>query len=323
MNIFLGFASRLTPRAEKPMKSLTIRFLTIAALVCGCSTFAHAQATRTWVSGVGDDVNPCSRTAPCKTFAGAISKTANLGEISVLDPGGFGTVTITKSITLNGTGTLAGILSAGTNGVNVNDINAASPNSSVVILRDISINGAGTGVQGVNYTSGKSLMLDHCWIYGVTQNGVNINKTNDGILKMLDTVVENVTIDGVHMTTSGGTVTAMIDRGRITGCAQDGVEAVSNIRLTMTNSQVFKAGAAGVHTSGSNSIVNLDDTLVAQCDVVGVRSSAASQINLSDSVVLNNPTGILQNGGTIASFQGNSLIGNTTPGSFSSTTPKQ
>ena len=78
---------------------------------------AQAQATRTWVSGVGDDVNPCSRTAPCKTFAGAISKTAANGEISVLDPGGFGAVTITKSITLNGEGTLAGILNAGTNGV--------------------------------------------------------------------------------------------------------------------------------------------------------------------------------------------------------------
>src|SRR5678809_384987 len=81
---------------------------------------AHAQATRTWVSGVGDDANPCSRTAPCKTFAGAISKTAAKGVISVLDPGGFGAVTITKSITLNGDGTLAGILSAGTNGIIVN-----------------------------------------------------------------------------------------------------------------------------------------------------------------------------------------------------------
>src|SRR3954469_21062669 len=92
--------------------------LLIASLATGFSSGAFAQATRTWVSGVGDDVNPCSRTAPCKTFAGAISKTANNGEISVLDPGGFGAVTITKSITLNGTGTLAGILAAGTNGVN-------------------------------------------------------------------------------------------------------------------------------------------------------------------------------------------------------------
>src|ERR1700754_1342244 len=82
---------------------------------------AHAQATRTWVSGVGDDVNPCSRTAPCKTFAGAISKTAAGGEINCLDPGGYGTLTITKSMTVNcSTYTLGSILSSGTNGININ-----------------------------------------------------------------------------------------------------------------------------------------------------------------------------------------------------------
>src|SRR5215218_7784849 len=90
---------------------------TLAALM---STAAQAQATRTWVSGVGDDANPCSRTAPCKTFAGAISKTAAGGEISVLDPGGYGAVNITKSITLNGTGTLASVLFSGTNGIIIN-----------------------------------------------------------------------------------------------------------------------------------------------------------------------------------------------------------
>src|SRR5436190_21261065 len=81
---------------------------------------AYAQASRTWVSGVGDDVNPCSRTAPCKTFAGAISKTATNGIIDVLDPGGFGAVTITKPMTIEGNGTLASILVSGVNGVIVN-----------------------------------------------------------------------------------------------------------------------------------------------------------------------------------------------------------
>src|SRR3982750_954931 len=81
---------------------------------------AHAQATRTWVSGVGDDANPCSRTAPCKTFAGAISKTAAAGEINCLDPGGFGGVTITKSITISSEGFEAGVLVSGTNAIIVN-----------------------------------------------------------------------------------------------------------------------------------------------------------------------------------------------------------
>src|SRR3977135_3639735 len=88
----------------------TIKILVIATFVFAFASMAQAQATRTWVSGVGDDANPCSRTAPCKTFAGAISKTADGGEIDALDPGGFGQVTVTKNITLNGDGTLAGIL---------------------------------------------------------------------------------------------------------------------------------------------------------------------------------------------------------------------
>src|SRR5215468_9173239 len=84
------------------------------------TTLMSAQASRTWVSGVGDDANPCSRTAPCKTWAGAISKTANGGEIDALDPGGFGGLTITKSITLDGGGgQVASTLVAGTSGINV------------------------------------------------------------------------------------------------------------------------------------------------------------------------------------------------------------
>src|SRR5881394_3217618 len=100
---------------------------------------AHAQATRTWISGVGDDVNPCSRTAPCKTFAGAISKTAPGGQISVLDPGGYGTVTITKSMTIDGTGDR-------------------------VVLKNIQIDGAGTGTDGVRILQAKSVVIDGCII---------------------------------------------------------------------------------------------------------------------------------------------------------------
>src|ERR1700755_3119247 len=106
-----------------------MRRIALLALVVGsltpllASAPAHAQATRTWVSGVGDDVNPCSRTAPCKTFAGAISKTAAGGEINCMDPGGFGGVTITKSITLDCTATLGSILASSTTGVIINGAN--------------------------------------------------------------------------------------------------------------------------------------------------------------------------------------------------------
>ena len=103
---------------------------------------ASAQATRTWVSGVGDDANPCSRTAPCKTFAGAISKTAAGGEINCLDPGGFGGVTITKSLTIKCQYTEGGVLVSGTNAI---VINAAATDK--VTLVGLDINGIGVGAQ--------------------------------------------------------------------------------------------------------------------------------------------------------------------------------
>lgn len=138
-----------------------------AALLILASSGAHAQATRTWVSGVGDDVNPCSRTAPCKTFAGAISKTAAGGEIDVLDPGGYGAVTITKSITIDGGGTMASVLASATNGINVN----AGAND-VIILRNLSINGAGTtlGLNGVNFLAGRKLVVENCTFENFSQS---------------------------------------------------------------------------------------------------------------------------------------------------------
>jgi hypothetical protein len=305
-----------------------VRTLFASALLIGISATAFGQ-TRTWVSGVGDDLNPCSRTAPCKTFAGAISKTAANGEISVLDPGGFGTVTITKSIIINGTGTLAGILAAGTNGVNVNDSATGTPNTIIVLLRDISINGAGTGFDGIRFTSGKSLMVDHCWIYGFNGNGANsdgidVSKNADGNLKVVNgTTIENVSGDGIHMTTSAGIVVAVIDNATIMNCVGDGVEAVTNIRGELTRSNVSIIGANGVLLSGTNTQFNLDDDLIAHCNTTGLKSSAGDTIRVSDSMIANNNTGLNGNGGAIDSFQGNSLVGNPVPGGFSSTTNKQ
>ena len=284
---------------------------------------AYGQATRTWVSGVGNDANPCSRTAPCKTFAGAISKTATGGEISVLDPGGFGSVTIGKGITINGTGTLAGILnSVGTNGIVV-----SAPATDTVIIRDVSINGAGTGGNGIRYLAGKTLMVDHCWIYGqnnaATSRGIDVALGAAGTLKVINSVIENITEDGIHLNTTAGIAVAVIDNSWIMNCGQDGVEAAANVRADVTRSVVAVEGANGVSASGANTQVNIDDSTVAHCSTAGLRSSAGDSIRVSDSIIANNNTGLTPNGGTIDSFQGNSLIGNPVPGAFSSTTNKQ
>jgi hypothetical protein len=297
-------------------KSNALRFIFTAVIVVGFSTAAFGQATRTWVSGVGDDANPCSRTAPCKTFAGAISKTANGGEISVLDPGGFGAITITKSITLNGTGTLAGILASLTNGVIVN----ATANDTI-ILRDISINGALNGINGIRFLAGKTLMVDHCWVYGFTSNGLDVAVTGNSNLKVINSVFENLTLDGIHLNSTAGQVNAMINNTEIMNCGSDGIEAAANVRAGVSNSRIFLDGN-GIRTTGANSLFNLDDLFISQCGNA-LQASATSAIRVSDSIIAQNSTGISQNGGTVDSFQGNSLIGNSTPGSFSSTTNKQ
>jgi hypothetical protein len=140
---------------------------------------AFGQATRTWVSGVGDDANPCSRTAPCKTFAGAISKTANGGEINCLDPGGFGGLTINKSLTIKCHYTEGGSLVAGTNGIVIN-----ATASDKVTLRGIDLNGAGgsggaapTSLNGIKVISAKQVSIVDSEIYQF-KAGVNINPTS-------------------------------------------------------------------------------------------------------------------------------------------------
>jgi hypothetical protein len=297
----------------------TLQILAVGLLMLAATSMANAQATRTWVSGVGDDVNPCSRTAPCKTFAGAISKTAAGGEISVLDPGGFGTLTATKSITVNGTGTLASTLAAGTNGF---IINAAVTDT--VILRDISIAGAGTGFDGIRYLSGKTLMVDHCWIYGFNGNGVNgqgieVALVNNGNLKVIDSVIENISGEGIKMSTTAGQVLATIDRTRIMNCGGEGIEAVDHVRAAVSNSIVTHV-PTGMATTGTDSILNVDDAVVSYATTGLSGGGVSSAINVSDSFITQNVTGV---SGTVNSFQGNSLAGNSAPGAFSSTTIKQ
>ena len=156
--------------------SQIIRSLIVTAFAFACAAAAHAQATRTWVSGVGDDANPCSRTAPCKTFAGAISKTAPSGEINVLDPGGFGAVTITKSITIRSDHIQAGVLVSGTNGIVVS---AAATDR--VVLEGLDIEGLGTGLNGVSVLAGGQVNIIRCSIRHFTQNGVNMaSSTSSG-----------------------------------------------------------------------------------------------------------------------------------------------
>src|SRR5687768_9127087 len=162
-------------------RKLTVVFAAVFATL-GYAAPASAQATRTWVSGVGDDANPCSRTAPCKTFAGAISKTATAGEINCLDPGGFGGLTIIKSISIVCDYTEGGVLSAGA-GVNGFVINA--PLTSVVFLSGIDFNGAGNAQNGVRIIAGGTVHIQNSIIRNYqASNGLGVSFQPSGAMSL-------------------------------------------------------------------------------------------------------------------------------------------
>lgn len=221
--------------------------LTAIIMCCGVwATPASAQATRTWVSGVGDDVNPCSRTAPCKTFAGAISKTAAGGEINCLDPGGFGTLTITKSITIDCGGTLGSALAANTNGFTVN-----APNAKVV-LRNLSINGVSTGLNGIRVIDAANVNINNVTIQGfVTQTSAGIS-VSGGSAKI---VVQNSDIsqnhNGVHVQTAG-TAMVVIRGSALTANANAGIIADGKSSVFVGSSLIAANATAVIATNGAS-----------------------------------------------------------------------
>jgi hypothetical protein len=166
------------------MRKYTLLFaaLVVSLFAVSYANPASAQATRTWVSGVGDDANPCSRTAPCKTFAGAISKTAVSGEINCLDSGGFGTVTIAKSLTIKCEGVIGGVLAAAVSGIIINSATAK------VVLEGLDINGAGTGIVGIRVIAASKVDVIRSTISGmgtgitVEGNGTHVFVNNSFIM---------------------------------------------------------------------------------------------------------------------------------------------
>ena len=294
------------------LKALSFLVITIA-----CASAAHAQATRTWVSGVGDDVNPCSRTAPCKTFAGAISKTADKGEIDCIDPGGFGTVTITKSITIEGQGTLASILAAGTNGVNVNDSATATPNTIIVALRNISIQGAGTGFDGIRFTSGKTLHVEDCVISGFKGNGtssdgidVSLNGNFLGQLKVKNTVIRDTTGNGIRASNAGvgGAILVALDGVHASSNAGSGFVAATACSAEVNNSNFSYNGNGVALTAGAFDLEL--DTCYMQFNTTGLLAAAATA-RIANCRLMGNTNGINFTGGAVQSFGDNKVKGNT------------
>lgn len=242
------------------IRSFLSAFAVLGLVIAGAGS-ANAQATRTWVSGVGDDVNPCSRTAPCKTFAGAISKTATGWEISVLDPGGYGTLTITKAITVDG-GTGAGwgsTLFSSVNGFVINiTTNLASDK---VILRHLSINGAGTtlGVDGIRFLDGQQLTVEDVDIFNFSGDGIEVNQAQ-GCNLFLKNV--RITHGGVGIKfAAAGASAGSFDNVQVDAMSSHGMQFISNAKFAIRNSFAARNGGSGLRSEGATVDVSIENTI--------------------------------------------------------------
>ena len=313
------------------MNRFTLRLVAVLACVAFGSSLAHAQL-RTWVSGVGDDANPCSRTAPCRTFAGAITKTAQNGEIDALDPHGFGAFTVNKSITVDGTGVVAGILASSTTGIIIN-LDPALGNTDAlhtVRLRGLSLSGGAnnskTGIRGINIASTNFTDIKVIFEDGVIDGFVNegiLWRVNGGHLVVKNSTIRNNNGPGIKVDSSGAnqahvtvTNTALVLNG-------EGIRFEDNVRGSVSNSAISDNttnGAAVVNVS-SPSVIQLDHTMISENGAAGVLAGGAINFGtaqLSDCMIIHNTTGLqINSGGKINSWGNNHLSINGTNGSFS------
>jgi hypothetical protein len=311
------------------MKRSLLFFGFAILLALGVGTAAQAQATRTWISGVGDDANPCSRTAPCKTFAGAISKTAAGGEIDALDPGGFGGVTITKSITLDGgAGQVASILVAGTNGITVNALS-----TDVVIIRNLRIMGLANtgspGLSGVNVMNAFDVDLENDVFEGFGSAGspgsfgVKFQPASRGNLTVSNCTFDDNLQGGLAISTTattGGKNRAIVTNSRFynnstgVGAGGFGVDVGANSTVSISNSQMFHNGdGVLVENSGLVSVTNSD---LSNNLGNGLHATTSGIATISSTLFSSNrASGLLfDNGGQILSFGNNYLYGNSPDG---------
>ncbi|MCB1576266.1 MAG: right-handed parallel beta-helix repeat-containing protein [Xanthomonadales bacterium] len=300
------------------------------------SGLVHAQATRTWVSGVGDDANPCSRTAPCKTFAGAISKTAAGGTIDVLDPGGFGAVTITKSITIEADGSIGSAGVSNTNGINVN-----AGATDIVTLRGLKIVGLGSaapGLKGISVSQVGSLVIEGVQIENFTTGGIDLSLlTSAATVNVRDTVVRNcggtatsINAGIVIRPAVGGSANVNLERVQVFSSVQSGLylDGTSGpVSVNVRNSVISTTAGDGiVVTSGPFATqLMLDDVLVSENAQAGLLATGSGAlIRVSNSTISGNLQGIqTTTGGQVISFGNNRIRGNVTDGAPTGTAPLQ
>jgi hypothetical protein len=302
------------------MTKLRFTLTALAVMAFSLMAFSSAQAqSRTWVSGVGDDMNPCSRTAPCKTFSGAISKTATNGEINCLDPGAFGAVTITKSIQIDCHEVFAGVTNPSASGVSIAfDSFSGTDTRKSVRLRNINYAGVDTGLRGISITGGAAVTgtevyIEDCRIdgnFGSPGNGIRDARAGGGLLSVSNTTIKNMSGSGITTTTGNGSpnMKVVISRVQVFNCAY-GVAVSTNTKATIYDS-VFTGNAnAGVYAedfdAGGQSEIAVDHCIVTD-NATGFQASTNSTIRVSNTTAMYN-TALFS--GTVLSYSNNQAGG--------------
>lgn len=288
--------------------SVATALLALVFTIAGAAN-AFAQSDKTYVSGVGDDANTCGRTDPCKTFPGAISRTNAGGVISVMDSGGFGSVTITKSITIDGGSHLGGVLASSTFGITIN-----AGAGGVVVLRNLSLEGFSGSTYGVKVNSAQSVHIEHCTIVGFGNRGIDFNASTTSMLTMNDVSIRQ---SGYGVEVHNGHVTAeqLTLQQNTNGLLVSGPAHVS-VRNSLVSGSLM--GFIAAYDSHAMLIV---ENSVATGNEWGVVAGTGATVRLANSRIIGNFTTGLYNDGAsfIVSMGGNAVTGNTTDGSFTST----
>jgi len=284
-------------------RKLALDLLAVLVILAFAGAPANAQAPRTWVSGMGDDTNPCSRAAPCRTFAGAISKTAAGGEINVLDHGSFGGVTITKSIAISNDGNdTAGVLVSGTNAIIVN-----APNTSVVVLRGLDIEGLGTGFSGIKVLAAGAVHVENCTINNFTQFGIDFVPSSDTTttsqLHVSNSIIRNnqgASSGGIRVK-PGTNVSAigMIENTQLRNNFQ-GLRAEDNSKVTAKATiSAGNATAGFIAVSNATAVtLNLDSCVATGNGTFGIKAdNPNASTRFANCTIAGNTTGIGTSGG--------------------------
>lgn len=320
--------------------SMTVIASIARAAACFVALAVPAQAlnTRTWISGTGVDQAGCGPIAsPCRTLQFAHDQTAAAGEINVKDPAGYGSVVITKSISIIGDGSFAGVLAASSG--NAITINAGAADN--IFLKSLAIEGAGLGSNGIAFNAGRSLVVANCLARGfagsgATGNGIFIGPVSGtSSITIVDTILSGNGFAGLQFFPQSGAVTTKVIAARVLvdGNGTYGI-SVNNVLLTggSTKFQIDDAivshnGTSGILTGGGTSspgTVVIDNTKIFDHPVDGVRAIGQT-VSLRRSTITGNGTGVFNLGSaTVRSYRDNTIEGNGTDisGTVTTATPQ-